>query len=394
MTVFICGNGSISAIPSKSQAHRYLICAAFSDKPTDILCPVICKDIEATVDCLQNLGAKIVRTISGYHVIPAGKVPDKAHLCCGESGSTLRFLLPIVGALGIDTSFYLEGRLPQRPLLPLWKEMERMGCSLKWQDAHTLHCCGQLHSGEYRIPGNISSQFITGLLFASALISGQNKITIVGKTESRPYVDMTISCLLEFGFDVKNNQASCGCLRSPGYVAVEGDWSNGGYLLAANALGSQVDISGLNPHSCQGDRIVLPLLKKLQHHTVIDAADIPDLIPILAVTAAANSGAVFINIGRLRMKESNRIESVIAMLRAIGDYAESTDNTLTVYPCTFRGGTIDAYNDHRIAMAAAIAATVADGPVTVIGAECVQKSYPGFWKDYHKLGGNYEQHLR
>lgn len=387
-------HGKVCAIPSKSQAHRYLICASFADKPTEIFCHASSRDIETTADCLRSLGAKIERTPSGYYVCPTLDVPPNATLNCRESGSTLRFLLPLVGALGIDVSFSLEGRLSQRPLAPLWEEMERKGCSLRWIDEHTLHCSGQLQGGEYRIVGNISSQFITGLLFACALIPCKNKVSVIGNLESRPYVDMTFRALADFGIHSQDGSIFGGYFKSPGKITVEGDWSNSAYFFAANALGSQIQITGLDINSAQGDKTILQLLAQTERHCVIDAANIPDLVPILAVVSAAKSGAVLENTRRLRMKESNRIESVIDMLKSIGGCAEATENTLTVYPCSFHSGAVNAYNDHRIAMAAAIAATAADGPVTITGAECIEKSYPEFWNDYRKLGGAYEQHIR
>ena len=191
--------GNISVIPSKSQAHRLLICAALADKPTTLYCSDTNRDIEATAACLNALGADICRTDAGYHVTPIKILPQKASLPCRDSGSTLRFLLPVVGALGVETDFRLEGRLAKRPLSPLWEEMERMGCKLHFSDTNTLHCKGQLIPGEYTIDGSVSSQFISGLLFAAALIPGENKINITGKIESRPYIEMTRNAMEIFG---------------------------------------------------------------------------------------------------------------------------------------------------------------------------------------------------
>lgn len=387
--------GNIEAIPSKSQAHRLLICAAFADKPTNILCSQTNLDIEATAACLNALGADIQRTATGYLVRPITKLPGKAQLPCGESGSTLRFMLPIAGALGVDCTFHLEGRLPSRPLSPLWEEMERMGCILSRPTESTVRCTGKLKSGNYTIAGNVSSQFITGLLFAAALIPGRSSITINGKLESAPYVELTLRSLEVFGIQVEDfcviNPIS---FRSPGAVAVEGDWSNSAFFLAAKHLGCDISISGLDTTSAQGDRAVAHLLTELRSNCIVSGADIPDLIPILAVFAACNQGATFTDIARLRLKESDRIASVAAMLNALGTETEITDDTLTVYPGSFHGCTVDSVNDHRIAMAAAIAAIKSSGPVTVLGAQCVQKSYPTFWDEYKRLGGNYEQYIR
>lgn len=388
-------SGSVRVIPSKSQAHRLLIAAAFSDAPTHLLCAQTSRDIEATATCLRALGAQITRTEDGYHVTPVHTIPQRAVLACSDSGSTLRFLLPIAGALGIDATFILEGRLPERPLSPLWEEMERMGCTLSRPTRESVRCCGKLRSGTFVIDGGVSSQYITGLLFAAALLDGENRIEITGKLESAPYVAMTAQVLALFGVNcdhliIKKSHS----LKSPGTVTVEGDWSNGAFFLAANALGGSLNISGLNEDSTQGDRAVSDLLSRLcRENAHISACDIPDLVPILSVVAASRHGAVFNDIRRLRLKESDRVASVIAMLESLGGKAEATDNTLTVYPVPLTGGTVESFNDHRIAMSAAIAATVCTQEVTILGAQCTDKSYPQFWALYARLGGQYEQHI-
>ena len=378
--------GAIQIIPSKSIAHRYLICAAFADSETTLICPETNRDIEATVDCLNALGADIHRTDSGYKIDPISVIPETAILNCYESGSTLRFLLPIVGALGVDATFQMAGRLPQRPLSPLWDEMERMGCTLTHPTADTIRCQGKLRPGEYVIDGGVSSQFITGLLFAIALMEVKSKITITGILESKPYVDMTERALRLF--DAPN-------FHTPGYLQVEGDWSSGAFFLAAKALGSKLEVQGLNPDSVQGDRAVVEILKQLENGMpTVSAKDIPDLIPVLSVVAASKHGAVFTDIQRLRLKESDRVQAVVNMITTLGGMAEASGNTLKIYGTGLTGGTVDAVNDHRIAMSAAIAATVCKKDVTVLGTECVKKSYPKFWEEYARLGGNYEQYLR
>ena len=388
-------SGSVTAIPSKSQAHRLLICAAFAHAPTVLRCPETNRDMDATAGCLNALGAKIRRTETGYFVTPIQALPESALLNCQDSGSTLRFLLPVAGALGVDTVFRMEGRLPQRPLSPLWEEMERMGCTLTRPTPDTIRCQGKLKAGEYTISGAVSSQFITGLLLACARIPGESQITITGKLESAPYVTMTLDAMAAFGLKIDDYRVSGGQpFHSPGELTVEGDWSNGAFFLAAKALGSDVEVANLSPASAQGDRAAATLLPGLKENITIDASHIPDLVPILAVTAAANKGALFTNIARLRLKESDRVESVIAMLEGLGGKAEADENTLRVSGTGLIGGTVDAKNDHRIAMSAAIAATVCREPVTILGAECVSKSYPQFFEEYKHLGGSYEQYLR
>lgn len=383
--------GSVAAIPSKSHAHRALICAAFAEGETKLVLDAVNGDIQATADCLMALGADIHRESWGYRISPVQAVPEKAVLNCRESGSTLRFLLPVVGALGAQATFQLAGRLPNRPLSPLWEEMERMGCKLQRKDS-TILCSGQLKSGIYRIPGNVSSQFISGLLFAGA-VKSEIEVHVLGNLESKPYVDMTREVLEQFGVKTLN-LSPVGSLRSPGEVRVEGDWSNAAFFLTAAALGSDVTVTGLNGKSSQGDREIVEILKKMSQHCVISASDIPDLIPILSVAAACNRGAVFTDIRRLRLKESDRVQSILDMITALGGSAEADENTLTIHGTGLLGGTVDSRNDHRIAMAAAIAATVCKNTVTILDAGAVDKSYPRFWEDYRHLGGNYEQYLR
>lgn len=388
-------SGTIEAIPSKSQAHRILICAAFSDGPTAVHCTAVNNDIEATADCLNALGADIIRTSWGYQVTPVSNIPQTAVLNCRESGATLRFMLPVCAALGVDTTFRMAGRLPSRPLSPLWEVLEENGCVLSRPEANLLHCRGKLKSGTYTIDGGISSQFITGLMFALALLAGESRLCITGKTESKPYIEMTKEVFRLFGLTSDAEYFSCNNhFHSPGQITVEGDWSNGAFFIVAAALGNDITIQGLNDCSSQGDRAVKALCDALFQRITVSGADIPDLIPILAVEAGAKQGAIFENIGRLRLKESDRIESVKAMLTALGASVLTEESRMEVFPGAYQGCTIDAGNDHRIAMSAAIASTVASGPVTLLGAECVSKSYPDFWSDFTKLGGYYEQHIR
>lgn len=380
-------SGSIDAIPSKSQAHRVLICAALSDNQTTMICRDTNRDIEATVSCLNAIGACIERTNNGYIIVPIQKAENTAHIYCGESGSTLRFMLPIVGALGIDTTIHMEGRLPVRPLSPLWEEMERMGCRLTRPTADTIRCTGKLKAGIYSIDGGVSSQYITGLLLALPLIGQNASVTVTGTVQSESYIKLTKQVISMF-------QTETGAYHSPGLINIEGDWSNGAFFVAANELENNIRINGLDPESLQGDRVCAMLVNRLNDKIDIDAADIPDLVPILAVTAAYKKGAIFHNIARLRLKESDRVQSVIALLEALGASAIATENTLEVKPASFHSCEIDSFNDHRIAMSAAIAATCASGPVKIKNAQCVEKSYPMFWNVYKQLGGHYEQHVR
>ena len=272
----------------------------------------------------------------------------------------------------------------------------RMGCVLSKPSPDTLVCSGKLQAGSYILPGDISSQFISGLLFAMALMDGSSQLSIVGKLSSAPYVNMTMKVLSVFGVDASQLKVQGSYpLHSPGIITVEGDWSNSAFFLTANTIGSQIRVTGLNDQSLQGDRIVIDILDQLKTgKSIVSAANTPDLIPILSVAAACMHGCVFTDIERLRLKESDRVASIISMLQALGVHAEATISTLTVYPGHISGGTVDTFHDHRIAMSAAIAATKASSPVTILDADCVSKSYPSFWKAYKCLGGSYEQLLR
>ena len=388
-------HGTVPAIPSKSHAHRLLICAALSDGPVDLICPVINEDICATVTCLNALGAQIQQTNTGYRIIPIGVPPKKAQLHCKESGSTLRFLLPVVGALGIDATFLLEGRLPERPLSPLWEELEKHGVNLTKPTKNTIRSQGKLQSDEYSIDGSVSSQYITGLLFALAIIGNGSHLTITGSVESQPYISLTEQVMRHFQIDTGNlSFHDCYPFRAVNSIICERDWSNAAFFVGSNALGNHVSVCGLSDNSPQGDRAITILTEQLKKHTDIDGRDIPDLIPILSVIAAANQGAAFHHIGRLRFKESDRVAAVAQMLEQLGAEVRINGDSMYVFPAGFHSCIIDSKNDHRIAMAAAIASTCASGPVTITDAECVKKSYPGFWEDFKKLGGCYEQYIR
>lgn len=387
--------GEISAIPSKSQAHRVLICSAYSDRPTKIICKETNHDIEATVDCLRRLGADITGTEYGYNVIPATDIPEKVNLFCRESGSTLRFLLPIVGALGVSATFHLEGRLADRPLSPLWNVLQEHGCKLSKTTENTISISGKLSPGDYSLAGDISSQYITGLLFAFSLIDGTSNLHITGVIQSLPYIQMTQQVLAQFGVESDDYKIhGRNRFSTPGHWNVEGDWSNAAFFWAANELGSSVKIRNLNDESIQGDRQILNLLIDLRKPCTISAAHIPDLIPILSIVATQYEGAVFTDTKRLRFKESDRVIAIERMLHSLGCRVNVSENQINVYPGRIQGGTVDSFGDHRIAMAAAIAATVAQGDVVIQKAQSVEKSYPGFWDTYRALGGDYEQIIR
>ena len=388
--------GTVPAIASKSQAHRMLICAALADRPTTVACPTLSADITATADCLRALGAEISYEDGVFSVCPIAAVPPRPALDCGESGSTLRFLLPVVCALGAKASIRVHGRLPQRPLSPLWEELERHGAVLARPAPDVIAVEGSLAPGEYIIAANISSQFISGLLFALPLLPGPSAIRLTGRLESASYLTMTVRALDLFGVPcpLRGDSFSLGGGRpfaSPGAAKVEGDWSNAAFWVAADKLpGCAVAVTGLDPDSPQGDRAVTELAERIAAGgATVDCQNVPDLVPVLSVLAAATPGVTrFINAGRLRIKESDRLSTTAGLIRALGgDARELPEGLVITGRSRLSGGTVDSAGDHRIAMSAAVAAIVCSGPVVLTGAQAVNKSYPGFWADYAALGG-------
>ena len=423
--------GTVPAIASKSMAHRLVICAALCAGPTLVRCNTTCDDIEATVSCLEALGARIIRSHDGFSVtpIPGSSASDNvlmplrnATLDCRESGSTLRFMLPVAGTLGAEAEFVGSHRLAERPIGPLYDELFVGGCNLSPQGRFPLTCAGKLRAGRFQLPGNVSSQFISGLLLAAPLLGRPSEIVVSGRIESKPYIDLTINAMRIFGVEV-------GCERfaarggnpertvytvtgdpytSPGEVTVEGDWSNAAFWLCAAAMGDDtIQVTGLDPNSPQGDRAVLGSLLRFGAHARrgssaaavqpgklraygFSAANTPDLVPILACVAAVAEGTTHItDCGRLRMKESDRLVTTSKALNALGAKVRIDEDSLIITGTQrLAGGRVYAHNDHRIAMMAAIAATRCEGPVEIVGAECVAKSYPQFFDDYHALGGS------
>lgn len=405
--------GSIAAIPSKSQAHRLLICAALADAPSQVLCSGTSADILATVRCLQGLGADIRKTEDGFAVNPVGNMKKSAKLQPGESGSTLRFLLPVAGALGYEGQFYMEGRLPQRPLAPLDAELCRHGMRLCRVQEDVLAVSGSLAGGDYTLPGDVSSQYISGLLFALPLLPGDSTLTITGKWESADYITMTVRALEKYGIVIHRSEDGFAIpggqvYRPPAEAAVEGDWSNAAFWLCAGALSKEgITVTGLDMNSPQGDKEIVNILRRFGAEVmvrgdavtvrggrlrgiVLDASGVPDLVPVVSMVAAAAAGETRITgAARLRIKESDRLEAVSALLQGLGGHVRQLPDGLVIRgggPLT--GGTVSAFGDHRIAMSAAVAAMIADGPVTVTGAQAVEKSYPAFWADYKALGGH------
>ena len=416
MTVTIPGgvrSGSIRIPASKSQAHRLLICAALGQTDCEIRCDGVSRDIAATADCLTALGASFSITGERILVRPIREIPaGELLLPCGESGSTLRFLLPVAGVLGASVRFRRLGRLAARPLAPFDAELRRHGMTVEY-DGDDLLCSGRLVGGGWRLPGDVSSQYISALLMALPLLEGDSCLTITSALQSAPYVAMTERVLrsasVSFSRDALRYTIPGGQRpRLPASVAVEGDWSNAAFFLALGALSPEgVTVTGLDEDSAQGDRAVTEILRRfgaelcfvpgavsvrrnVLRGITLDAAQIPDLVPPLAALAALAEGESRIeNASRLRLKESDRLESTASMLSSLGARIHTEGDCLVIAgQSSLPGGETESFSDHRIAMAAAVAACGCRGSVAVRGAECVDKSYPRFWDDYFSLGGN------
>ena len=394
-------SGTVTPPPSKSMAHRLLIAAALGSGISTVRGVAMSQDVEATLRCLTALGGHWRETtpgtleitgIGGRRSTPGTALP---HLDCGESGSTLRFFLPIALAVAGGGVFTGQGRLmdrPQGPYLDLFRE-KGIFCA---QTGGTLTVRGTLEPGEYHLPGNVSSQFFTGLLFALPLLDGPSTIVPTTAVESWDYILMTLDALTGAGVTAAEPHTPgeafrvCPSAYQPFDRTVEADWSQAAFWYAAIALGSQLELTGLNAFSVQGDMAVVPHFLRLTQpgDQEIDVSGIPDLLPPLAVMAAVRSGTTrFVNAARLRMKESDRLETTAALLTTLGVSAQAGPDFLTVQGVAIPGGTVDGANDHRIVMAAAIAATASSSPVTIRGAEAVKKSYPDFWEVYQSLGG-------
>lgn len=403
--------GKVRAVTSKSDAHRALIAAALSSEQTRVEVVDLSADISATVDCLRALGAEISRDGYIYTVNPVTDITCFSTLDCGESGSTLRFLLPVAAALGGSYEFTGGGRLPQRPISELVHTLEDNGAEFS-SDTLPFTVSGGLRAGTYSIPGSISSQFITGLLMALPLVGGDSAIVLTSLLKSSAYVDMTLSVLEAFGIHwqrTDNKFILEGEHRyvTPGSYKTEGDWSSAAFMLASGVLGGEVTVDGLNFNSLQADKVIFDILASSGAHLSVlgdnvtasrsrlrpmsvDVSECPDLFPILAVLAASTDGkCALTGAGRLRFKECDRLAATADMIRRLGgDCAESAEGLIINGHSTLAGGECDSYGDHRMAMAASVAALICEGPVTVTGAECVSKSYPAFYDDLVSLGGS------
>ena len=412
-------NGCVTVPPSKSAAHRAILCAAMA-KGVSSLSPIdFSSDITATVHAVKTLGASVefshpVLTVDAAPLWGLNAVGAAHSKCCTvdccESGSTLRFLIPVAAAFGRSVTFTGQGRLPQRPIGVYLDCLPKHGVACETAGGLPLTVSGQLTPGRFEVPGNISSQFITGLLLALPLLQGDSELVLTSPLESAGYVEMTCRIMRDFGVTVEPSSAGWSIPGNQSYLAgahtVEGDWSQAAFFLAAGALCGDLELTGLDQDSCQGDRAAEALFRAFGAQVcwknnrlaaepgtlggiTIDAAQIPDLVPILAATASLCRGTTrIIHAERLRIKESDRLRAMANALNALGGrVTEMPDGLLIEGVNRLHSGKVDGCNDHRIVMAMAIAALRADGPVEITDAESIRKSYPSFFGDYNRLGG-------
>ncbi|OOM11828.1 3-phosphoshikimate 1-carboxyvinyltransferase [Clostridium saccharobutylicum] len=418
--------GEVKIPPSKSMAHRAVICAALGDGVSRVTNIDYSDDIIATIDAMSSLGAMINKKEEYLEVTgiksPANKVNDQIKtertIDCNESGSTLRFLVPIAALFDGVNRFVGRGNLGKRPLDTYYNIFNEQGIKYTYkEDVLDLKTEGKLKAGEFRLKGNISSQFITGLLFTLPLLDGDSKIIITTELESKGYIDLTLSAMKDFGIEVinknyeefiiKGNQT----YKSRDY-RVEGDYSQAAFFLSADALLNNVVVNDLKTDSLQGDKEVIDILERMGvsfknknngligevdnnlKATIIDGSQCPDIIPVISLAAALSEGTTeIINAGRLRIKECDRLAAVTSELNKLGAKITEKEDGLIIEGVTKLKGDVEvwSYKDHRIAMTLAIASTVCDSPIILKDYECVSKSYPEFWKDFKNVGGSFDE---
>ncbi len=405
-------SGKVIVPPSKSAAHRALIAAALSDGECAVYCPSISDDITATVRSLSAFGADINHKDGTFYVSPIKNIPVSAYADCGESGSTLRFLMPVAAALGINTVFKMSGRLPDRPMNPIVDLLRQNGVNVTHPERDKWQINGKLKSGEFCLLADISSQFISGMLFALPLTGGSLKL--VGSMQSAGYINMTVDTLKSFGVKYEFKDSVFTLLAPNGYVSpkkitVEGDWSNAAFFLVAGAFSeSGITVCGLNAESLQGDREIINILRQLgakveikgesvtvkkgvftRKPVIVNAENTPDIIPVTALAASVLAGKTVIkNAGRLRLKECDRLSATAELLSALGADIKIEDDGFIINGSKtgLNGGRVNGCGDHRMVMTAAVAAAVCKSPVTVSSAEAVAKSYLDFFDVLQSVG--------
>lgn len=414
--------GSVKVPPSKSMAHRAIICASLSDGKSKIDNIDYSDDIIATIEGMRSLGANIIQdndslVIDGIYSSTVEKREERV-IDCNESGSTLRFLVPISLLVPGKSKFIGRGNLGKRPLNTYYKIFDEQGIKYSYEEESlNLNIEGSLKGGEFYVKGNISSQFITGLLFTLPLLKEDSKIIITTDMESKGYIDLTLSAMKDFGVEIINNDYEEFIIKgNQKYISrkyrVEGDYSQGAFFLCANALGNNIEVQDLSLNSLQGDKEVVDILERMGvkfinskngiknevaniiNSTIIDGSQCPDIIPVLAATASLAKGRTeIINSERLRIKECDRLAAVNSELSKFGvNIIEKDDGLIIDGTCSLEGGIeVWSHKDHRIAMTLAIVATRCKNPIIIKDYECIAKSYPRFFEDYKMLGGKVDE---
>ncbi len=378
-------SGSVTAVSSKSYAHRLIIAAMLSEDKTEIEINGISDDIKRTLECVRSLGGAYFTNGNLICIYPIER-GRRAEVFCGESGTTARIMLPVCAAVCSSAVISGSGRLPERPFGEIVNSLRRGGVIVDGEKL-PIKVCGGMKSGIYEIEGDVSSQYITGLMYALGAVGG-GEIVLTTPLKSASYVDLTVNVLNQFGVKAEKTDSGfkiSGSFKTPGKCVCEGDWSNAAFWFGANALGSNISVKGLNINSRQGDRKITELLGRDK----IDIDSVPDLFPILAACATGKCGETLLyNAARLRLKESDRIDAASALIKALGGECEAGADYLKIIGHgSLSGGTVDSFGDHRIVMAAAAASVICENDVIINGEEAVNKSYPDFFRDFRSLGG-------
>ena len=398
-------NGTVNVPPSKSDVHRAIICAAMANGVSRISPVALSNDIKATIGCIKALGADAVLENNVLTVDGTNMYKNKtALLDCGESGSTLRFFIPIAAVGNINATFVGKGKLPQRPIGIFTEALPKAGTVCKTEGGLPLEIKGQLKSGIFEIPGNVSSQFITGLLLALPILEGDSEIVLTSPLESVGYIAMTIRTMkqaTEKGWHIKGGQSYKTC-----DYTTDGDWSQAAFFMVLGAVSGKVTVKGVAKDSTQGDKKCAEILarfgakvtqldnevtveKRELKAITIDASQIPDLVPVLSVCAAFAEGTTkIINAERLRIKECDRLKATAELLNNLGGKVKELSDGLEITGVSsLKGGNVNGYNDHRIVMSAAVCAARSDEDITATFAMSINKSYPDFYIDYNSIGG-------
>ena len=421
--------GEVTAPSSKSVAHRMMICAALSGKKCYIKNVSKSDDMTATIGCLSELGAKITFDNSTVFVDATEFAKDKKKhytLNCKESGTTVRIMIPLCASLGLNVTFTGEGRLPLRPLDEYLELFKQHSVKVeKGENYLPLTISGKLTGDFYEVSPKVSSQYVTGLLFAQSLLQNDSTLSLSSELLGSQYVDITLSVMRKFGVNIEKCDNSYKVFGAQSYKAkdeysdeniginVEGDWSQAAFFLCAGAINGDITVNNLDINSTQGDKAIVEILKSFNadievrknsvkvrkselKSTTIDATDTPDLVPVVAVLSAfANGETNITGVSRLKFKESDRLLSTTNMIKSLGGNATYTDDVLTVYGNgKLIGGKVDSYNDHRIVMSSAVASLVCENDTVINDAQAVNKSYSDFFNDYNSLGGKADVNIR